>query len=69
MDESKRTAPSHTPGTRQGQEMASQDEGRHTTGRNPAGRPVGKSQPEDFTGINPEQERPIDPSSPLLITP
>lgn len=53
--EDKRDSPSHDPGTRKGEQMASQGEaGREETGTNPAGRPTGTSTPRDFTGINPE---------------
>jgi hypothetical protein len=64
-------APSHDVGTRKGEEMASGDSepGRETTGTNPAGRPMGKSDGRFSTAINPEQEDPIDPDSPHLPTP
>lgn len=58
---------SHNTGTRKAEELSQRDSGRQETGRNATGRPSGKSHATDFTGINPEQERPIDPSSPQLI--
>ena len=60
--------PSHDPGTRKGEEIAGTgEEGRHESGSNPAGRPTGHSTARDATGINPEDENPIDPESPDLI--
>lgn len=38
--------------------------GRHDIGTTGAGRPTGKSSPRDFTGVNPDDRRPIDPRMP-----
>ncbi len=63
--------PSHDAGTRKGEEMASGDSepGRESTGTNEAGRPTGTSSGRFSTGINPEDEQPIDPDSPNMPTP
>ena len=65
------TDPSHDPGTRRGEEMGAGDEepGRETTGTNPAGRPTGTATGRFSTGINPEDENPIDPDSPEMPPP
>ena len=64
---SRESAPSHDPGTRKGEEIASQDEsGREETGRTSTGRPTGTSDARFSTGINDQDERPIDPNSPDL---
>lgn len=61
-------SPSHDAGTRKGEELGSGDSepGREGTGTNPAGRPTGTSTARMATGINPEDENPIDPDSPEL---
>lgn len=65
--DSKRTAPGHTPGTGKGEQYADQNEpGRQETGRTQTGRPTGKSDARFSTGINPQDENPIDPKSPEL---
>jgi hypothetical protein len=63
--------PSHDLGTRKGEEMPSGDSepGRETTGTNPAGRPTGTSSGRFSTGINPDDENPIDPDSPMMPPP
>jgi hypothetical protein len=63
--------PSHDPGTRKGEEMAEgeSESGRENTGTNEAGRPTGASTGRFSTGINPDDENPIDPDSPHLPTP
>jgi hypothetical protein len=57
--------PSHTPGTRKGEEI-SEDEGkepgRTDTGTTGAGRPAGKSTGRDSSAVAPTD--PIDPKSP-----
>lgn len=60
--------PSHDPGTRKGEEMRmGEDEpGRVDTGTTQTGRPTGAATGRFATGINPEAEEPIDPSSPDL---
>lgn len=59
-DDDKIEAPSHTPGTRKGEELAADDEpGREETGKSSTGRPSGTSSARDFTGVNPQD--PIDP--------
>lgn len=63
--------PSHEIGTRKGEEMASEDsdlEG-EDTGTNPVGRPTGTPSARFSTGINPEDEQPIDPDSPNMPPP
>lgn len=68
MEDDRVDAPSHDTGTRKGEELASEDEaGRQDTGTTGSGRPTGKSDARDSTGINPEN--PIDDDSPELITP
>lgn len=59
---------SHDVGTRKGEEMSSGDteEGRETTGRNPAGRPTGTSGARTSTSINPDEEEANDPDSPNM---
>lgn len=63
--------PSHETGTPKGNEMASGDSepGHESTGTNPAGRPSGTTTARFSTGINPEDENPIDPSSPVMPPP
>jgi hypothetical protein len=49
--------PTHTPGTRQGENIAGQDgkeSGRHDTGTTHANRPSGGSTARDSTAINPD---------------
>jgi hypothetical protein len=64
-----RDEPAHAPGTRKGEEMASagKEPGRHHTGATHLDRPAGGSRARDATGINPEQEEPIDPRMPHFI--
>jgi hypothetical protein len=70
MEEGKRDAPAHDPGTRRGEERPGGHEpGREHTGTSPTGRPTGTSTPRHFTGINPEMEEPIDPAMPHMTTP
>jgi hypothetical protein len=61
------TGPAHHPGARKGEEMSEgQDNpGREDTESTHADRPAGKSHPRAATGINPEDEMPIDPASPV----
>lgn len=50
-------APSHHPGTRQGEEIKEADgkeSGRHDEGATHADRPSGGSEARDSTGINPD---------------
>ncbi|GAC1644733.1 MAG: hypothetical protein NVS4B2_34350 [Chloroflexota bacterium] len=63
--------PSHDTGTRKGEEMASGDSepGREGTGSTDTGRPTGTSSGRFSTGINPEDEEPIDPESPIMPPP
>lgn len=61
--------PTHEPGTRKGEELADTDgkeAGRFDTGETGADRPAGGSTARDSTGINPEDEQPIDPDSPNM---
>ena len=61
--------PAHTPGTRKGEDITDSDgkeAGRHETGETGAGRPSGTSTARDATGINPENEEPIDPDMPNM---
>jgi hypothetical protein len=63
----KQSAPSHHAGTGKGEEIAGDREpGRQDTGQGGTGRPTGKSDARFSTGINPDDENPIDPSSPNL---
>ena len=51
------TGPTHTPGTRQGEEIKSRDgqePGREDTGTTHANRPAGAKTARDSTGINPD---------------
>lgn len=65
--EGKRDAPSHDMGTRKGEEMPGGSEaGRHERGTTQTGRPRGTSSARDYTGINPQDREPIDPSMPHL---
>jgi hypothetical protein len=60
---------SHDAGTRKGEEIKEDDgkeAGRHDEGETGADRPAGSSTARDSTGINPEDENPIDPNSPKL---
>ena len=62
--------PSHLGGVRKGEELGEDNEaGRHDTGTTHADRPAGESTARDSTGINPEDEEPIDPESPTMPTP
>lgn len=63
--------PAHQPGTKKGEEVPKQEggSGRQETGKTgQANRPAGKSRPSDFTGINPQDEKPIDPQSPQVTS-
>jgi hypothetical protein len=65
---SKATAPTHTPGTRQGEEIISEEgkeSGRTNTGTTGAGRPAGGSSARDSTPINPDSVE-SDPDSPNM---
>jgi hypothetical protein len=56
--DSKATAPSHEPGTRQGEDIKAEDgkePGRHDTGTTHADRPSGESTARDSTAINPDE--------------
>ena len=60
---------SHTPGTRKGEEMVEDDgkeSGRHEKEESGANRPTGTSTAESSTGINAEDENPIDSESPNM---
>lgn len=51
------SGPTHTPGTRQGEEIKNRDgkeAGRQEEGATGAGRPAGSSTARDSTAINPE---------------
>lgn len=63
--------PSHDPGTGKGEQMASGDSepGRESTGTTDTGRPTGAATGRFSTGINAEDEQPIDPDSPHLPAP
>ena len=55
--DSKASAPTHTPGTRQGEDIKDKDgkePGREDTGTTQADRPVGESSARDSTAINPD---------------
>lgn len=57
--------PTHTPGTRRGEEIAhdeGQEPGREDTGTTGAGRPAGKRTGRDSSTVSPTD--PIDPESP-----
>jgi hypothetical protein len=64
--------PTHTPGTRKGEEITEdegKEPGRYEKGETGAGRPSGGSTARDSTGINPEDNEPIDPESPNYPAP
>lgn len=64
--------PTHQPGMGKGEEMIEEEgkePGRQDTGTTGAGRPAGTSTSRDSTGINPENEGPIDPNSPPMPPP
>ncbi len=64
---SKEELPSHTPGTRKGEDIIKEEgkePGRYDTEETGAGRPAGKSTARDSTSINPQD--PVDPKSPKL---
>lgn len=64
------TGPAHQPGSRKGEELASQGEpGRVDTGESGADRPSGTSTARISTGINSDAEEPIDPDSPIMPPP
>ena len=53
-----RSGPTHTPGTRQGEDIKEEDgkeSGREDTGTTGAGRPAGTSTARDSTAINPDE--------------
>ena len=55
--DSKATAPSHSTGTRKGEEITGEDgkeAGRHDAGTTHADRPAGTSTSRDSTAINPD---------------
>jgi hypothetical protein len=63
------TAPTHTTGTRQGEEIKGADgkePGRHNDGTTHADRPAGTSTARDSTGINPDdvESGPDSPNMP-----
>jgi hypothetical protein len=64
-----RDTPAHTPGTGKGEEKAvsSREQGRHDIGTTHRDRPASGSTARDATGINPENEEPIDPRMPHFI--
>jgi hypothetical protein len=64
----KHDMPSHSIGTRKGEEHAlgKSEEGRVTHGKSHADRPAGKRTMRDATGINAEDRRPIDPRMPEM---
>lgn len=67
--ESAGTAPTHSPGTRKGEEIASEDgkeAGRDDSGTSGADRPTGTSTARDSTGINPEDVESKDPNAPNM---
>jgi hypothetical protein len=64
-----RDSPAHDAGTGKGEEKSSyegKEAGRHDAGVTGADRPAGTSTARDSTSINPENEDPIDPNSPVL---
>jgi hypothetical protein len=64
-----RDAPSHSPGTRKGEEIVQEEgkeAGRHDHAPTGADRPAGGSTGRDSTRINPDDENPIDPNSPKM---
>ncbi len=65
------SAPSHTPGIRQGNELGSFDKtpGFRATKETGAGRPTGKGTARRSTGINPGPKNPIDPRMPNISPP
>ncbi len=67
-DEKSSTGPAHVPGTRKGEELGARhhEPGREDEDSTGADRPSGKSNARMSTGINPEAEDPIDPSSPNM---
>lgn len=55
--DSEATAPTHTTGTRQGEDIKDsegKESGREDAGTTHAGRPAGESSARDSTGINPD---------------
>ena len=60
---------SHATGVAKGEEKTAtegKEPGRYEEGETGADRPTGTSTARDSTGINPEDENPIDPNSPNL---
>ena len=69
QDEQNTDTASHSTGDRKGEEMIDaegKEPGRHEEGETGAERPTGSSTARDSTGINAEDEEPIDPNSPNL---
>ncbi len=67
--DSKATLPSHTPGTRQGEEISGEEgkePGRDDAGTTGADRPAGTSTARDSTAINPGDVESKDPNAPNL---
>jgi hypothetical protein len=67
--DSKSTAPTHTTGTRKGEDIMGADgkeAGRHDTETTHADRPSGESTARDSTAINPESMESTDPDAPNL---
>ena len=61
--------PASTPGARKGERIVDDEgvePGRRHTGKTGADRPAGSSTARDSTRVNPEDEDPVDPSSPKL---
>jgi hypothetical protein len=71
-DEQSTDTASHSTGTRKGEEIAGdegKEPGRHEEGETGAARPTGSSTARDSTGINADDENPIDPNSPHYPAP
>jgi hypothetical protein len=72
QDEQSTDTASHSTGTRQGEEIKEdegKESGRHDEGETGAERPAGSSTARDSTGINAEDENPIDPNAPHYPAP
>lgn len=72
QDEQSTDTASHSTGTRKGEEIVEdegKESGRHDEGETGANRPAGSSTARDSTGINSEDENPIDPNSPHYPAP
>jgi hypothetical protein len=64
--------PSHSTGTAKGEETTAtegKEAGRYEEEETGADRPTGGSTPRDSTGINADDEEPIDPESPHYPAP